>query len=144
MYSNIQLKAYTAELFARRNEGVIVQPAEIQIGDWQPQENECHRNVGTVCANRAEFTPVRGWLFFPLTYPAPLVNFVLFNAHSVISNEDGTLFDITPSRASQSYPFIRAKENDGDFLKFVLAIENYEGVKKLQFYWQSGNVRIIT
>jgi len=88
--------------------------------------------------------PVRGWLFFSLSYPSPLVNFVLFNAHSVIRQADGTLFDITPSRASQPYPFIRAEENDEDFLRFVLATDKYEGAKKLQFHWQTGVVKVVS
>ena len=44
-----------------------------------------------------------------------------FVAHSVVESPDGTLVDITPSFASQRYPFIRHPGSEKDFIDLVEA-----------------------
>jgi hypothetical protein len=77
---------------------------------------------------------VRGWLVFDLTgneigrrmlslalrlpVPLPLCR---FTAHSVVETPDGRLFDLTPSQASQRYPFLRHHEPDSELEAIVLA-----------------------
>lgn len=103
-------------LYARRGEAVITKFAKAQIGDWKPNEHECHGNVTTWCEHHGKHKPVRGWLFFDYEDILPHVR---FTAHSVIEDESGDLVDITPSRASQPYPFIRAEEDDETFASLV-------------------------
>jgi hypothetical protein len=47
---------------------------------------------------------------------APIVKFV---AHSVLELDDGSLIDITPSAASQRYPFLRHHGSDEEFEDWV-------------------------
>ena len=103
-------------LFARRSEGVIAKLKKVQIGDWRPSERECHRNVTIWCEQRADHKAVRGWLFFDLTGVVPLVR---FTAHSVVEDVNGDLVDITPAKVFQSYPFIRAEEDEETFESLV-------------------------
>ena len=51
----------------------------------------------------------------------------------MVENEHGELFDITPSRSSTQYPFIRAEENEADYVKIIEAL-NARGVEYLYFY----------
>jgi hypothetical protein len=55
---------------------------------------------------------VRGWLVFDNFLMTRLCR---FNAHSVVAAADGSLFDPTPSRASQRYPFLRHAGADAEF-----------------------------
>ena len=48
----------------------------------------------------------------------PLVN---FNPHSIIETDDGERYDITPSRASQRYPFL---DHEGDAENFVRIVQD--------------------
>jgi len=63
------------------------------------------------------YKAVRGWLAFDYEQ-GPLIglpSFWRFSAHSVVERVDGRLFDITPNRASQRYPFIRHPGPEGEF-----------------------------
>lgn len=109
-----EIQEYVADLFRRRGEAILVARAVIEGGDWQPQPNECHCNVDTYCQYDNSYVPVRGWLFFDYGY---LLNYVSFLQHSILRFPDGRLMDITPSHASQDYPFIIANESDEDFFE---------------------------
>lgn len=95
------IQTYAASLYQRRNEGVILAPADTGIGDWRPAPHMCHLNVDTLCSNAKDFQAVRGWLVFDFYL------FYRFTAHSVV-RADGALYDITPSLTSRQYPFVRA------------------------------------
>jgi hypothetical protein len=111
-----ELPEYSSRLYARVHEGVIVPPAEVSLGDWQPLPNECHQNASTWCANTEGFTVVHGWLYFHFE---GLLPFVLFNAHSVVRDARGQLWDITPNAASQPYPFLIAEESAQEYAQLV-------------------------
>ena len=113
---NFDIEAYAARLYERRSEGIITGVAEASNDDWTPSKNECHANVTDWCEHYLGHKPVRGWLYFDFDNLLPIVR---FNAHSVIENENGELFDITPSKASQRYPFIRAEESEEEFAFLV-------------------------
>lgn len=102
---------YASSLYERRNEGVILQRAEIVNGDWAPEPNRCHDNVSTWCEYNEEYTPVRGWLYFDL---ADALAFVQFLPHSAVLTPAQELFDITPFDCEQ-YPFITANICDEEF-----------------------------
>lgn len=107
---------YTAALRERRDEGVIVSPAQVSIGDWKPLPNLCHENVTTWCANNTDFEIVRGWLYLDFDGQLP---YEVFIAHSVIRDKDGALWDITPMEAFSRYPFIAAIESEDEYAVFV-------------------------
>ena len=113
---NFDIDAYAARLYERRSEGIITGVAQASIGDWTPSGHDCHANVTDWCEHHPGHIPVRGWLYFNFDNLLPIVR---FNAHSVIENEKGELFDITPSKASQRYPFIRAEESEEEFAFLV-------------------------
>jgi hypothetical protein len=116
-----ELQALAARLYSRRGEAVVVPFNKRSVGDWQPIEGDCHRNVDWWVYNHPNSKPVRGWLFFDFRMLRILGGqpFVRFTAHSVVQDEDGTLRDITPSRASQRYPFIRHEGSDEEFISLV-------------------------
>ena len=109
---------YSRQLISRLNQAVIVPPARASLGQWHPAENDCHVNVTTWCMKTQGFEIVRGWLYFDM---ANLMPFVLFNAHSVIRNQKGELWDITPTKASNPYPFLVAEETEEEYVKFIEA-----------------------
>lgn len=111
-----ELVHYVALLYERRNEGVILANKHMTIGDWSPVQNECHRNVTRLCEFNPKLTAVRGWLYFDFENALPHVR---FTAHSAILEEDGLMYDVTPSLASQPYPFIRAQESEEEYAEMI-------------------------
>ncbi|RYG84112.1 MAG: hypothetical protein EON59_13495 [Alphaproteobacteria bacterium] len=86
-------------LFQRRSEGVLVPKVSVAADDWAPQEHECHDNVEVWVRSMPGTKHVYGFLHF--------AGLGTFNAHSVVEDGERGLCDITPSRASQLYPFVR-------------------------------------
>ena len=117
MPHDVDLKGLAKSLYERRGTGTIVpyEPHQATTG-WTSSENNCHINVDRFVRENGNHKAVRGWLVFDYTlgpfmgWPA----FWRFTAHSVIEADDGRLFDITPSRASQRYPFIRHDGPEGE------------------------------
>jgi hypothetical protein len=110
MKSESELHALARQLYSKRHEAIVVPFIKRSIGDWQPAEKDCHRNVDWWVHNHPTSRAVRGWLFFDFIAGAVFLGrrpFVRFQPHSVIADEAGALHDITPSRASRRYPFIR-------------------------------------
>jgi hypothetical protein len=112
------IQAYGRRLFERRESGIFVPPANAGWGEWRPAQHSCHENVSTICAGDSRLQPIRGWLFFDFHY---FFDYVRFTAHSVIRNEQGVLYDITPTQASRPYPFIQAEEGTDEFCAFINA-----------------------
>ena len=135
MLSDDELTAYALRLYERRAEGIITRVARAQIGDWVPTEHECHDNVTTWCHHYSDHRPVCGWVYFDFVkvrWPGD-APFVRFNMLSVIETEHGELVDITPSRASTQYPFIRAEESEADYERIIEALKA-RGVEYLNYY----------
>ncbi len=107
---------YTTELRERRAQGVMVPPAQVSIGDWEPSPNQCHENVITWCYKNREFQHVRGWLYIDFSGQLP---YEVFIAHSVVRDKDGALWDITPLQSFQQYPFIITVESEEEYAKFI-------------------------
>jgi hypothetical protein len=110
------LVPYAARLYERRSEGVIVRPGKVIGPEWTPAYNDCHANVNALCEHDPRYRPVRGWLYFDFDQ---VLSFVRFTAHSVLIDENGRLWDITPSQASQPYPFIRAEGSEAEYVEIV-------------------------
>ena len=112
----LDLEQLAAGIYARRDEAAILPVAEVAMGDWKPQPNQCHQNVTDWCENNPDYKPVRGWLYFSFF---GLLGRVLFEAHSAVRAPDGKIYDITPSFAMSQYPFIVAKETEEEFAELV-------------------------
>ena len=105
--SSARVKRLATLLFERRGEAVVVPYVERMIARWKPEEHQCHWNMDLWVAGEDGAKAVRGWLFFDhKTTSGGRVNSVTFQAHSVLE-ENGVLVDITSTRASRRYPFIR-------------------------------------
>lgn len=107
---------YAANLFARMHEAVNLRWADVEIGNWRPKANDCHANVTELCAHDPTYSPVRGWLYFDF---GGYLDRVQFLAHSAVRAPDGMLYDITPSQASQQYPFLSANLPDQEYEALV-------------------------
>jgi hypothetical protein len=110
---DIDLKALWMSLYARCEEAVVVPHEPRTMTSGPPTEHECHNNVDRWVLEHPDHKPVRGWLVFNLL--------CRFTAHSVVETPDGRLFDLTPARASQRYPFLRHRGPDDEFEAIVRA-----------------------
>jgi hypothetical protein len=102
-------------LYELRNTGIVVPFVSRSIGSWRPVAKECHGNSDHWVINNPGHHSVRGWLYFDLS----LLGFARFTSHSVVPEPDGTLIDITPNGASQSYPFIFHPADMYDFEELI-------------------------
>jgi hypothetical protein len=59
---------------------------------WKPKVGGCHDNVDHWVKYHAGHTAVRGWI----VYYSGGNDFVVYTAHSVVRDQNGELFDITP------------------------------------------------
>jgi hypothetical protein len=109
----IQKKA--ARLYARRHEGIIVPFEDRRSEHFQPEPKECHQNVALWVRANPTHRAVYGWLSFDFS----LIGIHRFSAHVVVADENGRLFDVTPSRASRGYPFVRHEGKDDEYFALV-------------------------
>ena len=112
---DIDVNQYAKTLYSKVGEAAVLKRALIEGGDWAPEPNMCHHNVSMWCELRPEYQPVRGWLYFDL----PGLSYVKFVAHSAVRTPEGELFDITPSYASQDYPFIGCGLSEDEYIQLV-------------------------
>jgi hypothetical protein len=107
---------HAARLYERRKDAAVVPfVACPPDSEFQPTEYDCHTNVEEWCRRNPGHMPVRGWLVFDFTP----IGFFRFSAHSVVRRPDGRLFDITPSRVDQRYPFLQDEMSPGDYVAVV-------------------------
>jgi hypothetical protein len=113
----LDLVSLAARLYERRSEAVSIKRVRIDGGDWQPEPNQCHKNVILWCSRHPNQRAVRGWLVADYLdiYPG----YYKFFAHSVVETETGVLIDLTPNVAPWEYPFLIHNPADGDFAEIV-------------------------
>jgi hypothetical protein len=63
----------------------------VNIGDWHPAIGQCHSNVDTWIQNNPNHRSIRGWITWH-----PIIGGMKFTKHSVVRDDLGKLFDITP------------------------------------------------
>jgi hypothetical protein len=80
--------ALGARLDARREQGFLV-PLQPAPGATY---NQCHENAEAYVCQHVGFEVVRGWLI------EEFADFTYFNAHSVVRDTSGQMFDPTPMR----------------------------------------------
>jgi len=114
--------AYPIELYARRNEAVEVERIAVEINGRKPDPKLCHDNADIWVEGNPEYSVCRGWFYFELEG----AQWVRFVAHSVIVDEHGALFDITPTTTETIYSFIAAGLVEQDFKNIeALLIETH-------------------
>lgn len=129
-----ELQAYSQRLFERRETAVVVRPAEASIGDWTPQPNQCHENARTWADNHPGVIAVQGWLVFNLGQLGTM-HCTRFVAHSVIRDEAGHMWDITPNRGtSQQYPFLTSEVDEETYFRFETELYAMTGQGNLNHY----------
>ena len=115
------LTKLAVQLHALRETARIVPFVRDGIGDgsapddWKPTPKFCHANVDVWVLRSPEYATVRGWVVFNQSHPLIPQSRFRFVAHSVIEASDGRFLDITPSLASQPYPFIRHSGSTEEF-----------------------------
>ena len=101
------------QLYERRHQAELVPFRDCSGPDFSPLEQACHSNVDHWCTCHPNHQPVRGWLLHESWLPQ---GFCRFAAHSVVQDEHGELFDLTPPRAVRKYPFLRHPLTDEEFV----------------------------
>jgi hypothetical protein len=111
-------------VLTRRGEGIIVPFREVGMRNadgsigWAPRQHYCHDNVAAWIYRSPQDKAVRGYVIFDMR----IFGYWKVVAHTVVETEDGTLMDITPSGASQPYPFVHHVSSDEDFATIAAAI----------------------
>jgi hypothetical protein len=103
-------------LYDRRQGAVVVPFRNCSSEAFQPAEQDCHRNVDLWCKDHPSHAPVRGWAVFEVYSP---LGFCRFIPLSGVEDEAGILFDITPSRASRRYPFLKDELTEDEYVLLI-------------------------
>jgi hypothetical protein len=104
-------------LFAKVEEAAHLVPVERMFDGWRPRVGDCHGNAETIARLDPHYTVVRGWLH------AGGYGGAIFNAHSVVADENGTLLDFTPADSLVTYDrrrFIRHPGSEEEFRRIVI------------------------
>lgn len=110
------LKDLAKRLYDRRHHAVMVPYEDRSSGQFQPVHNDCHRNVELWCQANPSHRPVRGWLVFSGLSPP---EFCRFTAHSVIEDDTGRRFDVTPSATFARYPFLEDEAIEEEYVLLI-------------------------
>ena len=108
---------YEAAICERLPNAGVLPFKKVSVGNWEPVRNECHKNVDRWIAATPTHKAVRGWV----TYKQCLVGDTLgleLTAHSVVRNEAGEFFDITPLHDERQRPSMRFVAHLGDEADF--------------------------
>ncbi len=121
----LDLVAIAKSVIVRRAEAVLVPLRKVGMkgnageSDWSPKPKYCHDNVAAWVSRCPQHKRIRGYVIFDLR---PILGVWQVQAHSVVELEDGSLIDITPSGASQLYPFVRHIGTDEEFAAMACAM----------------------
>src|ERR1039458_10759503 len=72
---------------------------EVSLGEWKPERSRCHDNVDGWVSATPSHSAVRGWATRNKCYigaGSELIPALELVAHSVVCDENGNMFDITP------------------------------------------------
>jgi hypothetical protein len=108
---------YERELCMRLSGAPLVPFKKVSLGKWLPAISKCHENVKAWVDAMREHSAIRGWVVCGPCLSGAYVG-VNLTAHSVVRDETGVLFDITPihdERQRMSMRFIPHIGDDGAF-----------------------------
>jgi hypothetical protein len=133
-----ELLTLARRLYARRQTAAVVPYKMLDPGHL---EGECHQNSERWARDNSGWKAIDGWLVFDYTSLEPLsLPLVQFNPHSVVEDENGTRVDVTPSRASQRYPFL---EHEGPRDDFIRIVENISLIR-IDYDVMNDDISIVT
>ena len=104
---------YEAAICKNLPESRLVDFKKVQGKGWRPEESRCHFNVDRWVQENPGHTPVRGWVVYKPSFANGKLGLEL-TAHSVVRDEKGELFDITPIRDNRQRPSMRFVPHIGD------------------------------
>jgi hypothetical protein len=93
-------RQYEWDICARLKASQVVPFIEVSVGDWRPERSRCHDNVDIWIKSNPRHVAVRGWV----VYASDGKDGVGLTAHTVVKDEDGNLFDITPIEDERARP----------------------------------------
>lgn len=129
-----ELQAYAHQLFERRNTAAVIKPADVSIGNWRPRPNHCHENARTWADNHTGVAAVQGWLVMNLGRMGNK-HCTRFIAHSVIRDETGEMWDITPNAGTfQQYAFLPSEIDEETYFRFESDLHSMTGQGNLHHY----------
>lgn len=106
---------YERDICARSDTACLV-PIKRDAGfdGWKPKVGGCHDNVDHWVKHHEGHTAVRGWMACSTCGP----DYIVYTAHSVVRDRDGSLFDITPREHDEELRghFIVHEGDDAAFL----------------------------
>jgi hypothetical protein len=109
-------------LYGRRHTAIMVPFEKRTISSGPPQEHQCYVNNDRFCSENPGHKSVYGWLVFDFNRTSEgMWPVCRFTAHAVLEDPKGRLFDITPSKASQRYPFLRHEGPEEEFAAIIAA-----------------------
>ena len=97
---------FLTELRLRATSAKFIPFRVVRFKNGEPQPNACHTNVEDWIKENPQHKPVQGWL---------VTSGFLLDAHSVVADDSGTLFDITPVQTPWRPPFLPHLGNDAEF-----------------------------
>jgi hypothetical protein len=101
-------KDLAKRLYDRRYLAAPVPYEDHSSADFQPIAKECHVNVDKWCLLHPNHKPIRGWLIIEM----PALRRVHFVAHSVVEDETGRRFDVTPQVFLDKRSFLEDEDPD--------------------------------
>lgn len=109
------LKDRARRLYERRHLAGMVPHEDRSNDQFHPEAGACHTNVDQWCRLNPTHKPVRGWLVFDHS----AVGRFLFVAHSVVEDEKGNRFDVTPQRPIGQYGFLQDEAFDEEYMLLI-------------------------
>lgn len=101
-------------LYERRTHFFHLEYVKSCPADWAPAPNRCHENVAAWVERFPLWTVVRGWLLISQHDALG----AMFDAHSVVRDEEGHLWDVTQNDVHQ---FLIHPGDEDEFMKQVEA-----------------------
>jgi hypothetical protein len=98
----------------------------ISDGDWAPEVNKCHHNVAAWIERNPTHFHVVGWLVLV----RPNDDVIRFMTHSIVEDDVGNQFDITPLQSPRRPPFLEAGVHPDDYFEIerqLFAAYDYGG-----------------
>lgn len=101
------LEMYGRAMLPRLEQATRVDRVAISKGNWSPEPNNCHENVGQWVEWHPGCEHLCGWLVFDFLEHLGVIDLL---SHSVLRTEDGKIIDITPlapqAQGAPVYPFL--------------------------------------
>lgn len=87
---------------------------KVALDDWAPEVGKCHDNVKKWVETIPGQKPVIGWVAYMDCLLPDLSIGRQLTTHSVVLNDKGELYDITPLADERQRPFLRFVPHFGD------------------------------